>query len=234
MIGHSDASPVAKFLARHHDPRPYRRQQNLIQRGKWLHIRARNLHWVTLGLLLLSALAWGAAHWLASRPFLDGPGARTPVAVLAPLLAAMLVSTTLAGSDVDLERSTAHLYPGWRAVHAFGVGLVPSALLAATAIDQPQIWGSYSLVRNSAGMVGAVLLSAIVLPATVTWAPVFTYVVVVYLAAPHTPTPDSTWWAWPMQAGALDPSWVCAGILLTAGTIGYGVLGPPPVGGPSS
>lgn len=200
----------------------------------WLHIRARHLHWVTLSLLVLSLVSWEASQWLASRPSLDGPDARTPVAVLAPLLAAMLVSMTLAGPDVDLERSTARIHPWWRALHACGAAVVPSALLAATAIDQPQMWGSYALVRNSAGMVGAVLLTATVLPATLTWAPTFTYVIVIYLAAPHTATPGSTWWAWPMPPGALDPSWVCASILLTAGTIGYGMLGAPPVGGPSN
>ena len=234
MIDRSNAPAVAEVSAGGHRGSPYRRRRELLQRGKWLHIRTRHLHRVTLALLLLSAVSGEAAQWLASRPSLDGPGARTPVALLAPLLAAMLVSVTLTGADVDLERSTARLRAGWRAMHACAAVLVPSVLLAATAIEQPQVWGSYALVRNSIGMVSAVLLSAVVLPATLTWAPTFTYVTVIYLAAPHAPTPGSTWWAWPMQAGTLDPSWVCAGILLIAGTVSYSMLGPPSVGGPNS
>lgn len=228
MTGHGNASPMARFSTRHHHRRP-----ELLQRAKWLHIRTRHLHRVTLCLLLLTAVSGAAARWLASRPSLDGPEARTPVAILAPLLAATLISVTLTGADVDLESSTSRIGPLWRAIHACGAVLVPSVLLAATSIEQPQLWGSYALVRNSIGMVGAVLLSAVVLPAALTWAPTFTYVTVVYLAAPHTPTPGSAWWAWPMQAGALDPSWVCAGVLLIAGTVSYSVLGPPSVGGPN-
>lgn len=225
----------ADLPAQHHAGRQHRRGRGAaIRRGEALHVRARHLYWAILGLLLLSVASWEVARWLTSRPYFGGPSARTPVAVLAPLLAAVLVSTTLAGADVDLERSTARLSPRWRTLHACAAALVPSALLAATAIDEPQLWGSYALVRNTVGLVGLVLLTATVLPAMVTWAPAFTYVVVVYLAAPQTPTPGSTWWAWPMQAGALDPSWVCAGLLLTAGVTGYGLLGPPPVGGPSS
>lgn len=194
--------------------------------GLWLYSRARHLQWVVPLLLLLAITSWRIALWLAHYVYFDGVNARAPVAIVAPLLAAVLISVTLSGADVDLERSTARLSIRWRTIHALAAAVIPGALLAITALDQPQIWGSYALVRNTIGLVGIVLIAATVLPSTLTWSPALVYVIVVYLAAPRTPEYGSSWWAWPMQPGTPDSSWICAAILVITGAVAYGRHGP--------
>ena len=54
------------------------------------------------------------------------------------------------------------------------------------------------------------------------------YVIVVYFAAPRTPDYGASWWAWPMQPGAPDSSWICATILVITGAVAYGRRGPAP------
>lgn len=193
--------------------------------GVWLHIRARHLQWIIPAMLLLSTGSWQIAKWLANYPYFDGPNARAPVAIAAPLVAAIALSATLSGADSDLECSTARLSIRWRSLHAIAAALIPGTLLAIAATDQPEIWGSYALVRNTIGMVGIILITASVLPPKLSWAPTLAYVLVVYLAAPRTATYGSSWWAWPMQPGAPDASWIAAGLLFTAGILVYGHLG---------
>lgn len=197
-------------------------------RGLWFHSRALHLQWVVPLLLLLAVISWRIALWLAHYLYFDSVNARAPVAIVAPLLAAVLISVTLSGADVDLERSTARLSIRWRTVHGLVAAVIPGALLAITALDQPQIWGSYALVRNTIGLVGIVLIAATVLPATLTWSPALIYVIVVYFAAPRTPDYGASWWAWPMQPGAPDSSWICATILVITGAVAYGRRGPAP------
>lgn len=194
--------------------------------GAVLHLRGRRAGWVVIGVLVLAAVSWWSAGWLASRTYFDGPLARPPVAVLAPLVAAVMVSATLAGGDIELDRTAARLTATHRAAHALVAAVTVAAVLGAVATDTPETFGSYALIRNSLGLIGLVLLAAAFLSAGLAWAPALTYSVVVYLAAPRTPRAGSSWWAWPMQRGGPDPSWLVAVALLAAGVTAYAWRGP--------
>lgn len=192
--------------------------------GFALHCRARRVYWVLAALLILSAVSWYAAASLAGHPELGGFPARAPVVVGAPLLAAVLVSATLTGPEPELDRTSARLGHAWRAGHACLAMTVPALLLAAAVPGQPFEWGAAVMVRNVAGLVGVVLLTAEWLPTTPSWAPGFGYTAVCYLAAPKTPRAGSDVWAWPMQPGGPDASWVMAAGIASAGITVY-VLG---------
>lgn len=194
--------------------------------GALLHLRARRVGSVALGLLILTIASWWAADWLASRTYFGGAVARPPVAGLAPLMAAVLVSLTLAGADIDLDRTTSRLTARYRTAHTVVAVTTVCTLMALAATDTPQTFGSYGLIRNSLGLIGMVLLAATVLPAALAWAPAFTYSFAIYLAAPRTPQAGSPWWAWSMQPGGLDPSWIVASALLAAGAAAYALRGP--------
>ena len=195
-------------------------------RACWLHVRARRIGWACLCLAALACLAWGAAQWLSSRPYLGGPQARPPVTSLAPLIAAILASLTLHGADVELERSLPRLTTGWRAAHALAAVVLACSVLGLVATQHAQEFGSYALVRNSAGLLGMVLFAVTILPSNLSWAPAFTYSLLIYLAAPRTPSAGSQVWAWPMQPGPVGASWIVAAGLLAAGVAAYSIRGP--------
>ncbi|MFC7531411.1 hypothetical protein [Actinoplanes sp. GCM10030250] len=182
-----------------------------------LLLRARRLPGFAVGLLVVALLAAGAAHWLATRTYFDGPGARVPVVILAPLLAALLLGPTLAGPDELLERS---LPVRWRLIrtgHLLGAAAAILAALAAAGLPDPGIYGVYALGRNTLGCIGLIAGAAALLGARLAWVPAFSYVCAVYAAAPAR---DGGWedvWAWPVQPSTADLSWPTA---LAAFTIG--------------
>lgn len=195
-------------------------------RSGWLHIRARRIGWASLCLAALACLAWGAAQWLSSRPDLGGPQARPPVTSLAPLIAALLASLTLNGTDVELERSVPRLTARWRTAHALAGVVLACSVLGLVATQHPQDFGSYALVRNTAGLLGMVLFAVTVLSPNLSWAPAFTYSLLIYLAAPRTTSAGSQVWAWPMQPGPFGVSWIVAAGILAAGIAAYSIRGP--------
>lgn len=199
---------------------------DIMRSGTVLHLRGRRAGWAVLGVLVLAAASWWSAGWLTSRTYFDGPLARPPVAVLAPLIAAVMVSTTLAGSDIELDRAASRLTGPRRIAHALTAAATVAVVLGVVATDAPETFGSYALVRNSLGLIGMVLLAAALMPAVLSWAPTLTYTVVVYLAAPRVPHVGSPWWAWPMQRGGPDASWIVAVALLVAGATTYAIHGP--------
>lgn len=189
--------------------------------GAVLHLRERRMGWVALGLLALTVTAGWSAGWLSTRPYLGGADARVPVVAFASLLAAVLISLTLAGADVDLTRTASRLTARHRAVHGAVAAAAVCALLALVATDTPQTFGSYALIRNSLGLIGMVLLAAAILPAALTWAPALVYTLVIYLAAPSGQGHGAQWWAWIVQPGGPDPSWVVSIALLATGVVLY-------------
>lgn len=192
----------------------------------WLHLRARRIGWAGLSLAALAYLAWVAAQWLSSQPSLGGPQARPPVTSLAPLVAALLMSLTLHGTDVELERSVPRLTARWRAAHAVAGVVLACSVLGLVGTQHPREFGAYALVRNAAGLIGMVLGAVTVLPPNLSWAPAFTYSLLIYLAAPRTTSAGSQVWAWPMQPGPLGTSWIVAAGILAVGITTYSVRGP--------
>jgi hypothetical protein len=182
-----------------------------------LHLRARGVPLFLAGLIVTAALAAAAARWLATSVHFDGPGARVPVVVLAPLLAAILLGPTLAGADESLERS---LPVPWRLIrsgHLMAAAVVIPAALAAAGLPDPAIYGLYALTRNTLGCLGLVAGAAALLGARLAWLPAFGYVCAVYAAAPAR---DGGWeeiWAWPVQPSTAGVSWLTAVAVCAAG-----------------
>ena len=189
----------------------------------WLHLRARHLTGVTLALPLVVVLTQEVAQRLVVEP--GGAAARLPVTAVAPLVVTVLLSLTLAGADVELDRSQPRLTWRLRAGHTLAALAVAGSALAVTTLEEPQVYGAGAMVRNAVGLFGLILLSTGLWSPRANWVPAFAYTVAVSAVAPD-PSSGAAWWAWLIQPGRLDPSWIAAVALLTAGLIVYVRRGP--------
>lgn len=190
------------------------------------HVRARGIGTAALGLLVLTGVLWVSGTWLAERSWSTGASARVPVVVLGPLLAAVLSSRTLAGADLDLDRSSPRLSRRHRLGHALVSCCVPAAGVALPLFSDPWVFGGAAAARNTLGLVGMVLLSACLGPPSLSWAPVTFLTFTTYLAGGRARGAGASWWAWLVQDGRLDPSWLVAGVAVSAGVALYAVRGP--------
>lgn len=186
-----------------------------------LHVRARYGPGTAAGLVLSTLLAWAAAEWLSSRPYLPGPEARPPVAALAPVLTAVLVSVTLTGADEELERSTARPWRPIRLAHVLVATTVCACGLALTGLWEPARYGAYELARNTVACVGIVTVATALVGAARAWAPLLAYVGVVYLTAPRPVVAATAWWAWPVQPASAGAAWWAAAAWFAAGIVLY-------------
>jgi hypothetical protein len=186
-----------------------------------LHVRARHGPGLIAGLVLVALLAWAAGEWLSSRPYLPGPDARPPVAALAPALAAVLVSVTLAGADEELERSTAWRWRPVRLAHVLVTTAAAAAALALTGLWEPARYGGYELARNTVACMGLILVATSLIGAARAWVPVVAYVGVAYLAAPKPVVEETAWWAWPVQPASAGGAWWAAAAWFAAGLVLY-------------
>lgn len=193
-----------------------------------LYLRARGAPALAGGLAVVALVAWGAAHWLTSKEWSGGAIERWPVVAVAPALTAALASTGLAGSDEELERTTAVPWRRIRVLHVIIVAVVAVAALVLTGLWEPQTYGAFELARNTVACVGAAALLAVVLSARLAWGPVCGYVGVVTLVAPRPLVPESSWWTWPVQQWDATLAAYTAGGLFVAGLLLYGRLGPRP------
>jgi hypothetical protein len=178
-----------------------------------LHLRARGVPLFVLGLLAVTASAAVATQWLITRTYFDPVQARTPVIVVAPLLAALLLGPTLTGADEFLERGTPTPWPLIRTGHVIAAVIGIGTLLALAG-------RSDALARNTLGCVGLVAGAAALIGVRLAWLPVFAYVCAVYASAPAL---DDLWaqvWAWPVQPATAHLSWWP---VLTAFTAGAGL-----------
>lgn len=181
-----------------------------------LHLRARNTPLVGAGLIAVALLAWAVAHWLVTQEFSTGAQERWPVAALAPLLSAVLVSVGFAGADEELERTAAVRWRPIRLLQVMLATVAVGAALALTGLWEPRMFGAFELVRNTAAVVGAVALSAAVLGARLAWAPVAPYVLVIMSVGPR--NPGTAWWTWPVQPWASPLAvWSAATLLILGG-----------------
>ncbi|SCF20793.1 hypothetical protein GA0074695_4343 [Micromonospora viridifaciens] len=202
-----------------------RRNAQTAARLAQLHLRARGGPVFGVGLGLAALLAWGAGHWLATRPYFSGPVARLPVVLLAPLLAAVLLAPTLAGADDELERGTALPWQRWRLGHLLLAAAAIGGLLALTGLRAPEVFGAYALSRNTLGCVGLVAVGAALLGARLAWLPAFGYVCAIYAAGPRQVGGAAGVWAWPAQPSSVTSSWLTACTLFAFGTLWYAVRG---------
>lgn len=194
-------------------------------RPTYLYGRSREWGSILGGLFVLASVAWWAAQWLLTFQGWEPPS-RVPVTAAAPLLAATLVSRALDSPDVDLDRTSPLPWPTVRAGHVLAWTAICVVLLGVTVTASPLTFGSSALVRNVLGYVGLTCLAAVALGARLAWLPGLVLGFTLYLAAPRTPSSFDRWWAWPMQDGGWDGSWVVAGGLFLAGLALYAHHGP--------
>ncbi|SDQ06820.1 hypothetical protein [Quadrisphaera sp. DSM 44207] len=151
---------------------------------------------------------------------------RLLVVVAAPMIAAVVLSSTLQGPDAALERCAPRLSSRWRAGHGCVAVAVASGALAWAAAPSPAALDGAAMARNTTGLLGAVLLTAALLPSVLSWVPAVSWAAVTYLAGPRSGREGSEWYAWLLQPGGLDGSWVVAVLLLVTGVLEYAVRGP--------
>lgn len=187
------------------------------------HLYGRSRGWahVLVGLVVLAIVAWWAATWLVTFQGFWEPLSRVPVTASAPLLVATLISRALDSPDVDLDRALPVHWPTLRAGHVLAWTALSVVLLGLTATASPFTFGSAALARNVLGYVGLTCLAAVVLGARLAWLPGLVLGFALYLSAPRIPSSFDRWWAWPMQDGRWDGSWVVAVSLFLAGLTLY-------------
>jgi hypothetical protein len=204
----------------------HRTRRHLLSRPLlFLHGRARHLGWLIVGVSGVALGGWWAAHTLAHGDFGVDPERRVPVAVAAPLLAAVLASVGLGGADEELERTTAWRWRTVRTLHVIAVAVAAAVVLTLIGRWEPQRYGVDVIVRNVIGCFGIVALSAVVLRARLAWAPLFGYVTTIYLAAPKPPTNATAWWTWPIQPSSSSMAWWAVGTVYVLGTVLYAFVG---------
>ncbi|WP_018218289.1 hypothetical protein [Salinispora vitiensis] len=190
-----------------------------------LHLRARGASAFVAGVSVITLLAWAGGTWLAGRSFLDGPAARLPVALLAPLLAAVLLGSTLAGADEELERGTPLRWPAWRAGQVLLAVLAVAGALVLTGLRVPETFGAHALARNTLGWIGLVAGATALLGARLAWLPAFGYGCAVYFARPRDTGVFVALWSWPVQPSAVAASWWAASGVFVLGLVGYAYRG---------
>lgn len=171
------------------------------------------------GLIFLALLAWAAADWLVHAQGSAGPADRWPVAVLAPLVGALMVSTGFGGADEELERTAALCWRRIRAVHVTLAAVATGAVLALTGLFEPEIFGAYELARNAAACIGLVAVGTVVFGARLGWIPALAYVLLVLGVA--SPSPENAWWTWPVQQWSSEAANWAAVVFAMAGAFGY-------------
>lgn len=180
------------------------------------------------------AAAW-AAHWLVTRPHMDH-GARVPVVVLGPLLAASVVGTALHSDSDELDRTAVRRWWPLRLGHLLAMTAVACGALAAAVPGHPGEFGAPAMVRNVLGAAGIALGAAVLVGARLSWLPVTAYLSAVYLSAPRVPGGAGALWAWPMQPGPQPGAWAVAAWAYGSGSALYvwrGARGAGPEPGPS-
>ncbi len=191
----------------------------------WLHLRARHIPAVLLGLGPVVLGAWFFADWLVNRQYSGGPGDRLPVVALAPMLATVLLGPTLAGADEELERATPLAWWRWRLGQVVLSAALVGGALYLTGLYAPDDYGAHALVRNTLACAGLVVGSAAVLGAQLAWLPAFGYISAVVASSPPGAGTFEQIWGWPIQPSTVDASWWAAGTIFGLGTALYASTG---------
>jgi hypothetical protein len=193
-----------------------------------LYAASRSLPLTLLGLAALAPVTWALGEWMW-RLF-DGPGARLPVTVAAPLLAATVIGGGLGGADDEFEGVTAVPWWRWRVLHVAALTAWSATLLALAGLREPWEAGAVELVRNTAGCVGLVALGAVVLGPRLSWVPAFAYIGFAYAGALQRAVSSDGQWreatAWVVQPGTAGTATGTALALLAVGTAVYARCGP--------
>ena len=187
-----------------------------------LYLRSRLVGWALLVLSFLALASWATTWWAIRRPEHDvTDGALIPILAFATLAAACLVVATARSPFGDAELTVAYPLPPLRLGHLAGLLLLSASTLAAALLlfDLEGAWLAYpllALLRNLVGFTGLALLAALVVGARLSWIVPLTFDALAYLTARLS---EDTYaqWAWHLQSGRDELSWVVALALLIAG-----------------
>lgn len=164
-----------------------------------LHARARRIPAISAGLGVLALATWALAAALADASGQIDPADRMSVAALVSLVAAVLVSTTLAGADDELELSTRTRWARLRTGTLVAVTVLASTLLALAGTWAPGQLGAHALVRGVVGEVGLIVLCAAVVGARAAWVPVLGLAIVALARGPVDQGVVSAMLTWQVQ-----------------------------------
>lgn len=164
-----------------------------------LHARARRVPGVTAGLGALAVTSWALGTPLARDSGGAGSANLLMLTVMAPLVAAVLISSTFSGADDGLELSTRSRWAALRAGPLTILTLLASALLALTGGWVPQGFGAQALVRGVVGEVGLVALTAVIIGARASWVPALVLAIVALTRGPTAPATSAAVLTWQVQ-----------------------------------
>lgn len=190
-----------------------------------LHARARRVPAITAGLGVLTLATWALGNQLAHESEQVDPANRMKGTVMASLVAAVLISTALAGEDDELELSTRACWARLRSGLLLALTLLASTLLALTGCWAPEQFGAHALVRGVVGEVGLVALSAAVIGARASWVPALGAAIVALARGPvdsGTVTAMLTWQVQPTDVRAAGTTALALGV---AGLVIHARLG---------
>ncbi|MGW6458478.1 hypothetical protein ACWF94_21615 [Streptomyces sp. NPDC055078] len=196
-----------------------------------LYARSRGLP-VTLGVLAATVVCvfWRVAS-MSSAGSADSAGSswdpalEKPLVIVGPLLVAAAIGTSLYTYSDELDRTSVR--PWWprRLTQLAGLTAASAAALGIAMPGATEEFGAGAMVRNTLGVVGLAVLSAVVIGARLSWAPPLAYLATIYLGVQGAGSRWTAVWAWPLQPGPGTASWVTALLLLATATIAYTVFG---------
>ncbi|WP_407287343.1 hypothetical protein [Streptomyces sp. BP-8] len=193
--------------------------------GLVLYCRSRALPLTVATLLGTALLAAVCAHQLNAS---TDPFQRVPLVVLAPMLAAVAIGTSLRQRSAELDRTAARPARPRRLAHLLALTTLAAGTLALAAPGHTREFGAPAMVRNLAGAVGITAAAATVIGPRLSWLPTVAYLGAVSLAGDGVPGRAATIWAWPVQPGPQPAAWaVAAGAFIVGGAL-YVLRGPWP------
>ena len=183
---------------------------------RWLALYVRSRRAVTS---TATALASAVALALLTA-WSDAEITRVVLALFAVTAVVSVAATSLAGPDVDLERTAALDWRWRRTVHAVAVGVVAAASVAALGMPSDVV------VRNAIGLTGLAALGVVVLGGGLAWCVPMTWTVAGVTTVLATRTPPAPLLTWPVQPAGTGAATVAACVLGVAGLVAYALAGP--------
>ncbi len=190
-----------------------------------LHARARRVPAITAGLGVLTITSWVLGSQLDHHSGGADSANLLMLTVMAPLVAAVLISSTFSGADDELELSTRSRWAALRAGPLATLTLLASTLLALTGGWAPEGLGAQGLVRGIVGEVGLVALTAAIIGARASWVPALGLAIVALTRGSNDPATVGAVLTWQVQPTDVRAAGTTALALGVAGLAVHARLG---------
>jgi hypothetical protein len=184
-----------------------------------LYLRSRRTPAALAGILAATL------GWWAMGLAVNDPSGHLVIASLAAAIGAALLAPSLAGADIDLERTAALRWPRWRAAHVIAGAAVLTAVLAVTLLTGDPIAPALVLLRDAAGLVGLVALTAALFGTSGAWVPPLAWSAVGLMAGPLGGSWLKEAGTWLVQPAGNSPAMAAAAVLALSGLAGYAANG---------